>query len=245
MRFNAQSGVSLIFPPGRSAGSFDEDDDDFQFTRIKPKKSKPTVDPIPELSQPAPEKSAPKPSPKRGRPPKKRPAEKSETVAETNPTTDSRSKRSTRGAPKPSEPEREARPQLPPQSQTKPQLQPQTQPASDTRSTRNRDHAEPAPKEKEKDKEKKKRRGRPSKSNEPERPNGYVSPEPKTGTATIALPMADTPVIQRNKEMRGQTKAGKGSRRSSLGMRGRRASSLIDSGASNGETWIYNFRRGC
>lgn len=46
--------------------------------------------------------------------------------------------------------------------------------------------------------------------------------------------MADTPVIQRNKELRG-AKGDKGRRRSSLGMRGRRASSLIDSGTSNGK----------
>ncbi|OAL27234.1 hypothetical protein AYO20_09832 [Fonsecaea nubica] len=50
----------------------------------------------------------------------------------------------------------------------------------------------------------------------------------------IALPFADTPVIKRNKAMR-EGKAGKGERRSSLGMRGRRASSLIDSGNSSGE----------
>lgn len=43
----------------------------------------------------------------------------------------------------------------------------------------------------------------------------------------IALPFADTPIIRRNKEMRDN-------RRSSLGMRGRRASSLIDGGKSNG-----------
>ncbi|KAH7026068.1 Mis12-Mtw1 protein family-domain-containing protein [Microdochium trichocladiopsis] len=43
----------------------------------------------------------------------------------------------------------------------------------------------------------------------------------------IALPFADTPVINRNKEMRKQTGGG---RRSSLGMRGRRASSLIENG---------------
>lgn len=49
----------------------------------------------------------------------------------------------------------------------------------------------------------------------------------------IMLPFADTPVITRNKEMR---KGGKdGHRRSSTGLRGRRASSLIDSGMSNGE----------
>ncbi|KAJ9156411.1 Kinetochore protein mis13 [Pleurostoma richardsiae] len=43
----------------------------------------------------------------------------------------------------------------------------------------------------------------------------------------IALPFSDTPIMNRNKEFR--KKAG-GSRRSSLGMRGRRASSLIENG---------------
>ena len=50
----------------------------------------------------------------------------------------------------------------------------------------------------------------------------------------IALPFADTPVIRRNKAMR-EGNSGKGERRSSLGLRGRRASSLIDSGNSNGK----------
>jgi kinetochore protein Mis13/DSN1 len=45
----------------------------------------------------------------------------------------------------------------------------------------------------------------------------------------IVLPFSDTPIINRNKELR---KKGNGTRRSSLGMRGRRASSLIDSGHS-------------
>ena len=49
----------------------------------------------------------------------------------------------------------------------------------------------------------------------------------------ITLPFADTPVMQRNKEMR-KEKSKKGQRRSSLSLRGRRASSLIDTGASNG-----------
>ena len=52
----------------------------------------------------------------------------------------------------------------------------------------------------------------------------------------IALPFADTPIIRRNKEMRRD--ANSGSRRSSLGMRGRRASSLIDTGKSVGKA-IY------
>ncbi|KAF2112929.1 kinetochore protein Mis13 [Lophiotrema nucula] len=47
----------------------------------------------------------------------------------------------------------------------------------------------------------------------------------------IMLPFADTPVITRNKEMRKGNKDGH--RRSSTGLRGRRASSLIESGMSN------------
>jgi kinetochore protein Mis13/DSN1 len=50
----------------------------------------------------------------------------------------------------------------------------------------------------------------------------------------IMLPFADTPVITRNKEMRKGNKDGH--RRSSTGLRGRRASSLIDSGQSNGKS---------
>ena len=51
-------------------------------------------------------------------------------------------------------------------------------------------------------------------------------------TTKIALPFADTPIIRRNQEMR--RGAGDSHRRSSLGMRGRRASSLIESGKSSG-----------
>ncbi|KAL6856518.1 Mis12-Mtw1 protein family domain-containing protein [Trichoderma novae-zelandiae] len=52
--------------------------------------------------------------------------------------------------------------------------------------------------------------------------------EASTEPTKIALPMSDTPIINRNKEMR--KKGGNGSRRSSLGSRGRRASSLIENG---------------
>ena len=50
-----------------------------------------------------------------------------------------------------------------------------------------------------------------------------------SGSQQISLPFSDTPIINRNKEMRKKGGAN-GSRRSSLGMRGRRASSLIDNG---------------
>lgn len=49
-----------------------------------------------------------------------------------------------------------------------------------------------------------------------------------TQSTVISLPFSDTPIINRNKELR--KKGGNGARRSSLGLRGRRASSLIDNG---------------
>lgn len=61
---------------------------------------------------------------------------------------------------------------------------------------------------------------------------GDLVVEKKRDATKIALPFADTPVIKRNKEMR--KGSGQGHRRSSTGLRGRRASSLIDSGTSNG-----------
>lgn len=48
-------------------------------------------------------------------------------------------------------------------------------------------------------------------------------------STVISLPFSDTPIINRNKELR---KKGNVTRRSSLGMRGRRASSLIENGHS-------------
>lgn len=54
------------------------------------------------------------------------------------------------------------------------------------------------------------------------------SPVHEAEATKIALPMSDTPIINRNKEMR--KKGGNGNRRSSLGSRGRRASSLIENG---------------
>ncbi|KAK0638763.1 Mis12-Mtw1 protein family-domain-containing protein [Cercophora newfieldiana] len=53
--------------------------------------------------------------------------------------------------------------------------------------------------------------------------------ERRNQSQQIALPFSDTPIINRNKELRKKGGAN-GNRRSSLGMRGRRASSLIDNG---------------
>ncbi|KAF4970185.1 hypothetical protein FZEAL_10102 [Fusarium zealandicum] len=74
------------------------------------------------------------------------------------------------------------------------------------------------------------KRGRRAKSPPRPPPDWDKSPqhEAPVESAVITLPMSDTPVINRNKEMR--KKGGNTNRRSSLGMRGRRASSLIESG---------------
>ncbi|KAL8846789.1 MAG: hypothetical protein Q9221_008139 [Calogaya cf. arnoldii] len=68
----------------------------------------------------------------------------------------------------------------------------------------------------------------PTATAEPPRPQPVDKPlEP----IKVSLPFADTPIIRRNQEMRRGVE--NGSRRSSLGQRGRRASSLIDSGKSD------------
>ncbi len=75
------------------------------------------------------------------------------------------------------------------------------------------------------DKDKHRDQGAPSR-----RHGRFESPEPSVGSATIALPISDTPVIERNKEMR--KKGSTSGRRSSLGSRGRRASLLLENGQS-------------
>lgn len=187
---------------------FDEDVEGFQFTRVTSKKARPSTDAIPKLD-PTTENSGPQASPKRGRPRKKPLGTGNDGTADARgQSPDVGVKKSTRGHAKATFTERDATLESP-------------------RRTRKHDQPETL------SVEKKRKKGRPAKA-KPEERNGYVSPEQEhSGTAKIALPMADTPVIQRNKEMRTK-KSEKGSRRSSLTMRGRRASSLIDSGASNG-----------
>lgn len=67
----------------------------------------------------------------------------------------------------------------------------------------------------------------------PRHGNLHVAKKRDGGATKIMLPFADTPVIARNKEMR--KASNEAHRRSSTGLRGRRASSLIDSGLSIGE----------
>lgn len=74
-------------------------------------------------------------------------------------------------------------------------------------------------------------RGRPKTVEKTRKLGSHEVEEPKV--MRIALPFADTPVQRRNKEMR-KTSA-EGHRRSSAGMRGKRASSVIDEGRGHGK----------
>ena len=193
--------------------SFDEDVEGFQFTRLPAKKPRPSIEAIPEVPSSAPEDAPRQASPPRRGRPKKQVQPQPQTHEKFTDVVEERPKRSTRGT----------------KASVEPEPQPQQQSDNAQRPSRKRYQSDSAAAEK------KRRKGRPSKSKPDER-NGFVSPE-QPGTK-ITLPMADTPVMQRNKEMRTAAKSEKGNRRSSLGMRGRRASSLIDSGASNGETFL-------
>ncbi|KAK4557075.1 hypothetical protein LTR86_006056 [Recurvomyces mirabilis] len=66
---------------------------------------------------------------------------------------------------------------------------------------------------------------------EKKRKRGANGLEEEEKVMRIVLPFQDTPVIRRNKEMR--KSSADGNRRSSSGMRGKRASSLIDEGRGN------------
>ncbi|KAJ5692699.1 hypothetical protein N7462_002122 [Penicillium macrosclerotiorum] len=199
----------------RKAG-YEEDEEGFQFSRLPAKKSKtttekkmkPAIEPIPEFAHSDVENAPPMPSPRRGRPPKKRAKEDSQgsAVPVKGMSTELPTRRPTRGATNSVNAGMEA-------------------PLE--HSTRGSQHRESLDGQPEKGK---KRRGRPAKSKAPET-NGFQSPEQPPAGTKVTLPVADTPVIERNKELRG-AKSNKG-RRNSLKMRGRRASFLIESGTSN------------
>jgi kinetochore protein Mis13/DSN1 len=93
----------------------------------------------------------------------------------------------------------------------------------------------PAQRQKRKRKSNEEQQPEPDRETSPPIPANGLSVAKKRDGTKIALPFADTPVIKRNKEMR-REKSKSQHRRSSTGLRGRRASSLIDSGTSNGGT---------
>ncbi|KAJ5837314.1 Kinetochore protein [Penicillium chrysogenum] len=201
----------------RTAVTYEEDAEGFQFALLPSKKPRPSIEAVRENHHSDVENAPPKSTPKRGRPRKKQTGEKTTTsaVPEKEKSVELPTRRPTRGTAKTTHTE------------------PEFEPTNAIRSSRTRDSPEHQPETK-----KPKKAGRPPKAKQQAQvseSNGYNSPaQPSEGTK-VALPVADTPVIQRNKEFRGGKgdKSEKGRRRSSLSMRGRRASFLIDSGTSN------------
>ncbi|OQE15996.1 hypothetical protein PENFLA_c029G02388 [Penicillium flavigenum] len=200
----------------RTAVTYEEDAEGFQFALLPSKKPRPSIEAIRENPHSDVENAPPKSTPKRGRPRKKQTGETtSSAVPEKGESVELPTRRPTRGTAKTTHTE------------------PEFEPTNAIRSSRTRDSPEHQPETK-----KPKKAGRPPKAKKQAQVselNGYNSPaQPPEGTK-VALPVADTPVIQRNKEFRGGKgdKSEKGRRRSSLSMRGRRASFLIDSGTSN------------
>ncbi|KAJ5950182.1 uncharacterized protein N7479_008595 [Penicillium vulpinum] len=203
-------------PGKRPAVAYEEDAEGFQFSLLPSKKPRPSIEAVPKDPHSDVENAPPKSTPKRGRPRKKQIGDgtTSSAVPAKGKIMELPTRRPTRGA-------------------KTTHTEPGFQPTNTIRSSRTRDSPEHQSEAKQS-----KKAGRPPKAKQqvqvPE-PNGYNSPvQPPEGTK-VALPVADTPVIQRNKEFRGGKgdKSDRGRRRSSLGMRGRRASFLIDSGTSN------------
>lgn len=217
--------------------AYDESDDDFQFTRKTKRTKIVQPEPIPEDEV----ATIPAPAPRKpGRPPKSSKA-RAATVEETQ------------SAPAPRRISKRRSSQLAVQSEEPVQALP---PKRTTRRTRRSSSVQPEQAEKEVAKPKSKPKTTngavknhnlevdmdvspqlaPRKAIQTPEPlriekirgKGKAEAEEPSEPKKIALPFSDTPVMNRNKEMRRKT----GARRSSLGMRGRRASSLIDNGHS-------------
>ena len=209
----------------RRRPAYDDDDDGFVFTRLRTKKAKgkaPDAAPEPETtagaSAPVPEAQStqqlPPPTdehaPKEAtQPPRKR--VRKTLPASPEPTPRRRSKRLSGNSPV-----RDQAPATTSKLATELQSQ-QRHPATPPPASTNDENVAPAA------------------DGSPALEQGELTIHKKRGPAKIPLPFGETPVLRRNKEMR-KLSAEK-SRRSSSGMRGRRASSLIEAGSSRG-TWI-------
>ncbi len=235
--------------------AYDEEDDGFRFTRTRAKKAKAAVaqsvpEPVPEEKEEAAvaptHAYAPAPAPENRQPPispTRAAAARDERLRKRNKgltaTTATIATTATTAAPaalsvkkqRPPKQSREQRPPPPPEPEpaAEPEPDPDPDPAPDIA-------PEAALRVKTDGKKRKKAADARTK----------VAPEPPAAavnvataivedTRIIALPLADTPVISRNRDFRHHGGLGASSskkhRRSSTGWRGRRASSLIDSGS--------------
>jgi len=196
--------------------AYDEQDGDFVFARKRVKTAQP--EPIPENElAPAP-KPAPKSTSRRGRPPKQKEAREEAPKPAPKPAP----KRTSKGRPS----------QTPIHSDDAPARPPPPQQRNTRHRTRSSiDKADPVAEKPANDVSKGRHVAEEhhvSAQSTPMDIDKVQRADDVSAGKKIALPFSDTPIINRNKEMRKKT----GNRRSSVGMRGRRASSLIESGHS-------------
>ncbi|KER00768.1 hypothetical protein AUEXF2481DRAFT_35020 [Aureobasidium subglaciale EXF-2481] len=204
--------------------SYDDKDDDFTFTRLGSKKGKaktpdvalepeaiagasapaPEVQPVQQQQAPPNDENAPIGA---TQPPRKKARKTLPTTPE--PTPRRRSKRLSGNSPIQGQAPTISKPAAESQLQ---HTQPATPPPATAPASANEENVAPAA------------------DNSPAVDQGELTIHKKRGPAKIPLPFGETPVLRRNKEMR-KLSAEK-SRRSSSGMRGRRASSLIEAGSS-------------
>ncbi|KAI2618141.1 Mis12-Mtw1 protein family-domain-containing protein [Hypoxylon sp. NC1633] len=221
--------LSMSNQPKRRRSSrlaaYDEQDGDFHFTRGSKRLKTQQPDPIPEDEpEPAP---APAPVAKRGRPrqnkerevqPPPQPPPKKNAKRRSDQITSDQGEAPTPPPPPPAPPQRNTRRRGRP-SVEKQEFE-QTKATNGTTRTTRKEKERVEEVQEEIPEEVEARQATPV--DESKSRGGDNTSESKK----IALPFSDTPIINRNKEMRRKT----GARRSSLGMRGRRASSLIENG---------------
>jgi len=204
------------------AAAYDEDDDGFQFSRRTSRRT--TKAPAAPAPEPAPVEKPAKPARTAdAQPPKSTTRQKKKSIAAVDPESSDSGKRRRSARISGDREQLEVRPKVKEPSTAKPRTK------------------KSAPAEKER-----KKQATPAPEAPSEQTGAYAGVQTPThneiqgakkrdpNAQRIMLPFADTPVITRNKEMRKGNKDGH--RRSSTGLRGRRASSLIDSGQSNGES---------
>jgi outer membrane biosynthesis protein TonB len=209
--------------------AYDDDDDGFVFTRLRTKKAKaksPDAAPEPETTAGA-SATAPEVQPAQQLPP---PTDEHASIEATQPPR-KKPRKTLPASPEPTQRRRSKR--LSGNSPVHDQAPATSKPATESQSQqRNPATPPPAPTNDE--------NVAPAADGSPALDQGELTIHKKRGPAKIPLPFGETPVLRRNKEMR-KLSAEK-SRRSSSGMRGRRASSLIEAGNSRG-TWIFFLSR--
>ncbi|KAL8696468.1 MAG: hypothetical protein Q9224_002780 [Gallowayella concinna] len=195
----------------RKLADYDEDSDGFKFTRTRAKKTKAEPTPqIPPIQEDQHEES-PKPAPVKKT--RKRTSGSPKAAVAENGEKPERRRRSPRNSGDKDLVAEEAPPL--PALEVKKKRKPKEDSSHDTRKT-SKKHDQAAPIQDS------------TSTTEPIQTQPVDKP---LDPIKVSLPFADTPIIRRNKEMRKGVE--NGTRRSSLGQRGRRASSLIDSGKSD------------